>query len=92
MIDQLKDLVFYFTVECANCQTEMKFSHAVVEDKHGELFCTLCGKSIKVPEFEKLVNHAKGLNNYILEGTNARYIKLVLNEKFVVEDAAPPAH
>ncbi len=92
MIEQLKDLVFYFTIECANCQTEMKVSHVVVDEKQGELFCTLCGKTIKVPDHEKLVSASKGLNSYILEGTNARYVKLVLNEKFVVEDAAPPAH
>lgn len=92
MIDQLNTLVFYFTIECANCQTVMKVSHVVVENKQGDLYCTLCGKSIKVPEHEKLVIAAKGLNDYIIEGTNARYIKLMLNEKFIVEDSTPPAH
>lgn len=92
MIEQLKDLVFYFSIECANCKTPMKTSHVVVEEKNGDLYCTLCGKSIKVPDHDKLVMAAKSLNNYILEGTNAKYIKMVLNEKFVVEDAAPPAH
>jgi ribosomal protein S27E len=92
MIEQIKDLVFYFSIECANCHNPIKVSHVVIEEKQGDLFCTLCGKTIKVPDHEKLVTAAKGLNGYILEGTNARYVKMVLNEKFVVEDAAPPAH
>lgn len=92
MIEQIKDLVFYFSIECANCRTEMKVSHVVVDEKKGELFCSLCGKVIMVPDHDKLVAASKGLNDYILEGTNAKYIKLVLNDKFIVEDSAPPAH
>ncbi len=92
MLDQIKDLVFYFNIECGNCQNQIKVSYHVIEEKQGDLFCSLCGKRILVPDHERFVAAAKGLNDYILEGTNAKYIKMVLNEQFVVEDSAPPAH
>jgi hypothetical protein len=92
MLERIDQLVFYFTVECANCHNVMKVSHVVVEEKSGELFCSLCGKDVKVPGHEILVSASKSLNEYIGDSLNAKYINLVLNEKYNAPDDVPPAH
>ena len=33
MLDRIDKLVFYFTIECANCRNVMKVSHTSVEEK-----------------------------------------------------------
>ncbi|MDD2999876.1 MAG: hypothetical protein PHV05_12500 [Candidatus Riflebacteria bacterium] len=92
MLDRIDKLVFYFTIECANCKNVIKTSHVVVDEKEGVIFCSLCGKDVKVPDYQTLVTSAKSLNNYIGDAFNSQYINLVLNEKFAVADSAPPAH
>lgn len=46
------------------------------------LFCGLCGKEVKVPDYERLVELSEGLNNYVTNPINAQYISLELNEKY----------
>ncbi len=91
MID-LKSLVFYFKIECALCHSEMSVSHEVIQEKSGELYCTLCGKVVKVPNWEKLVNASKELNEYIGDSLNAKYINIILNEQFECEEEEVAAH
>ncbi len=88
----LSKLVFYFKIECPICKTEMKFSHIVIEEKKGELFCSICNKSVTVPSFENLVAASKTLNDFLGDSINAKYINLVLNEKFELADDVPAAH
>lgn len=92
MIEEISKLVFYFELDCPNCHNKMKVSHAVIEEKSGELFCALCGKDLKVPSHESLVSAAKFLNDYVGDSVNAKYINLVLNERFALGDDTPPAH
>ncbi|MDN5278609.1 MAG: hypothetical protein PWR01_2574 [Clostridiales bacterium] len=92
MLDRLDKLVFYFTIECANCHNKMKVSHVVIDEKSGELFCSLCGKDVKVPNYQTLVTAAKDLNGYIGDSLNAKYIDLVLNEHYEEPSDTPPAH
>ncbi|NLI74973.1 MAG: hypothetical protein GX442_00865 [Candidatus Riflebacteria bacterium] len=89
MLDRLDKLVFYFHVECAMCHNISKVSHVVMEEQKGVLICTLCGKSIKVPEAEIIIKASKDLNAYLGDGLNAKFVKLILNDKFVVESAVP---
>lgn len=89
MIERIERTVFFFSVECANCHDHMKVSHVVVEEQKGILICTLCGKSIKVPDPEILVRSAKDLNNYLGDSLNSKFIHLILNDKFVVESSVP---
>ncbi|MBU1107532.1 MAG: hypothetical protein KKB51_12755 [Candidatus Riflebacteria bacterium] len=91
MLDRIDRLVFYFTVECANCKDIMKVSHETIKMRSGELFCSLCGKDVKVPNFEKLAQLSGDLNDYVSDSYNAKYIKLVLNEKYVPADDTPAA-
>jgi transcription elongation factor Elf1 len=93
MLQQINEtLVFYFTIECANCHHEMSVSHAVIEEKSGELFCTLCGKTVTVPDWQTLCSSAKTLNDYIGDKFNAQYINIVLNENFEAEEEEVAAH
>lgn len=92
MLDRIDKLVFYFTIECANCKNIIKTSHVVIENKAGALFCSLCGKDVKIPDYEKLANSAKALNEFIGDSNNAKYINLVLNESFEKADSTPAAH
>ena len=92
MIEEISKLVFYFELDCPNCHNKMKVSHEVIGDKCGELFCALCGKDLKVPSHESLVSAAKVINDYVGDSINAKYINLVINEKFAVEDNTPAAH
>jgi predicted Zn finger-like uncharacterized protein len=92
MLERIDKLVFYFTIECPNCHNEMKVSHEVIGSRKGELFCSLCGKDVKVPNYEKLVEASKVLNNYIGDSLNAKYINLVLNEQYDSPDGIPSAH
>ncbi|PKL46890.1 MAG: hypothetical protein CVV42_15025 [Candidatus Riflebacteria bacterium HGW-Riflebacteria-2] len=91
MLDRIDRLAFYFAVECANCRDIMKVSHETIMMKSGELFCSLCGKDVKVPDYEKLARAASSLNDYVSDSFNAKYIKLVLNEKYVPPDDMPAA-
>lgn len=92
MLDRIDKLVFYFTIECANCHNIMKVSHVVVDEKGGDIFCSLCGKDVKVPDHEKLVTSTKALNEYLGDSLNAKYVKLVLNEAYECPSDVPPAH
>lgn len=92
MLERIDQLVFHFTIECANCRNVMKVSHVVISEKEGDLYCSLCGKDVKVPNHENLVAASKTLNEYIGDSLNAKYINLVLNEKYMAADDVPPAH
>lgn len=93
MLQQINEtLVFYFKIECANCHNMMKVSHAVIEEKSGELYCSLCGKTVTVPDHKTLCESANTLNNYIGDKFNAQYINIVLNEDFEVEAEEVAAH
>jgi uncharacterized Zn finger protein len=92
MLERIDLLVFYFSIECANCKNIMKVSHETIKDKNGELFCSLCGRDVKVPGYEKLVGAAETLNDYIGDSQNAKYINLVLNEQYASDDDVPLAH
>ena len=93
MLDRIDKLVFYFTVECANCRNIMKVSHETVKMRAGELFCSLCGKDVRVPDYDRLAQLAGGLNDYVCDSYNAKYIKLVLNERYEAPDDTPaPGH
>lgn len=82
MLATLDQLVFYFDIQCANCKNVMKASHASIEDQKGNLYCGLCGKEVKVPDHEKLVEIAQALNSYVSNPINSQYITLKLNEKY----------
>ena len=92
MLERIDQLVFYFEIECANCRNRMKVSHTVIEERDGLLFCSLCGKDVKVPNHEKLVESSKVLNDYISDSMNAKYIDLVLNDNYIEPETAPAAH
>lgn len=91
MLDRIERLAFYFNVECANCRYSMKVSHETIMMRAGDLFCPLCGKDVKVPDYEKLARAAASLNEYVSDSFNAKYIKLALNEKYVPPDDMPAA-
>ena len=82
MLETINKLVFYFDIECANCKTHLKASHESINDQKGILFCGLCGKEVKVPDYEKLVSASEALNNYVTNPINSQYISLTLNEKY----------
>lgn len=92
MLQRIDKLVFYFTIECANCHDIMKVSHVVISEKAGTLFCSLCGKDVTVPNHETLATAAKTLDEYLGDSFNAQYVKLVLNKAFESPSDAPPAH
>lgn len=89
MLERIEKLVFYFTIDCANCHNLLKVSHVVVEEQKGLLLCCLCGKNIKVPDAEILIKAAKDLNAYLGDPMNAKFFKIVLNENFVTESSVP---
>ena len=82
MLETINKLVFYFDIECANCKTHLKASHESINDQKGVLFCGLCGKEVKVPDYEKLVSVSEALNQYVTNPINSQYISLELNEKY----------
>lgn len=82
MLETINKLVFYFDIECANCKTHLKASHESINDQKGILFCGLCGKEVKVPDYEKLVEVSEALNKYVTNPINSQYISLALNEKY----------
>lgn len=82
MLETINKLVFYFDIECANCKTHLKASHESINDQKGILFCGLCGKEVKVPDYEKLVAASEALNQYVTNPINSQYISLELNEKY----------
>lgn len=82
MLETINKLVFYFDIECANCKTHLKASHESINDQKGILFCGLCGKEVKVPDYEKLVSASEALNQYVTNPINSQYISLALNEKY----------
>ena len=85
-------LVFYFEIECPNCKNTVNVSHQVINEHEGAMFCTLCGKTIHVPDHKKLVEAAETLNNYIGDSVNAKYVNLVLNKNFEGDGNTPLAH
>lgn len=87
-----KKLVFYFEVECANCKNTMNVSHVVINEKEGDLYCALCGKSMMVPDYKKLVDSAEILNSYVGDSMNAKYLNLVLNPNYAFEEEEVAAH
>ncbi len=91
MLERTDKTVFFFTIECAVCRNVAKVSHVVIEDQKGSLVCSLCGKTVKVPSFEILVKASKDLNAYLGDNLNAKYIKILLNPEFHVDDAVPLA-
>ncbi len=91
MLERIDRLVFYFQIECAMCHQLIKVSHVVMEEQKGVLICSLCGKSIKVPDSEVIIKASKDLNAYLGDNLNAKFVKLILNDKFKVEDAVPAA-
>ncbi|MBF0499500.1 MAG: hypothetical protein HQM09_05180 [Candidatus Riflebacteria bacterium] len=91
MLERIDRLVFYFTVECSVCHNHMKVSHVCIGEQCGQMICTLCGKPMKVPEHEKLVQTSQVLNEYLGARDNAKCIKLTMNEFFKLEDAVPAA-
>lgn len=92
MLERIDRLVFYFTIDCSICHNLMKVSHVAVEETNGVMSCSLCNKQIKVPDHAKLIQSAKELNDYLSNKLNQKFIKVVLNEAFIVEDDAVPAH
>ncbi len=82
MLETLNKLVFYYDIECANCKNHLKASHESIKDQKGMLFCGLCGKEVKVPDYEKLVEVSEALNNYMSNPINSQYISLELNAKY----------
>ena len=92
MLERIDKLVFYITVECANCHNIMKVSHTAVEEKKGDISCSLCGKDVRVPNYTDLVTASKTLNAYLGDSLNAKYINLVMNERYERADGTPPAH
>lgn len=91
MLERIDKLVFYFQVECALCKNVIKVSHVVIEEQNGMLICSLCGRNIKVPDAETLVKASKALNEYLGDSINSKFVKLVLNEKFKIQDELPLA-
>lgn len=83
MLESLNKLVFYFDIQCANCKNVIKASHSAIHDCNGMLFCGLCGKEVKVPNHEELVECCEKLNKYVSNPINSQYITLVLNDKYV---------
>jgi len=92
MLERIDRLPFFYTVECAQCHNILKVSHKSVEELKGVMNCTLCGKQIKFPQWEMLVKTSEDLNNFLGDRLNAKFIKLVLNPQFKLEDDVPAAH
>jgi len=91
MLERIDRLVFYYTVECALCHNKLKASHVAIEEQKGALVCTLCGRTMKVPDVENLLKATKTLNDYLAAKENQKYIKLTLNEYFKAESDVPAA-
>ena len=91
MLERIDRLVFYFTVECASCHNKLKASHVAIEEQKGAVICTLCGRTMKVPDSENLLAAAKKLNEYLGAKENQKYIKLTMNEAFAAESDVPAA-
>jgi transcription elongation factor Elf1 len=91
MLDRIDQLVFYFTIECQLCRNVLKASHVAITEQSGNLVCTLCGKTIKVPDFDNFAKTAAELNKYLGDKANAKCIKLRMNEAFVQESDVPAA-
>lgn len=91
MLERIDKLPFFFTIDCSLCHNVLNVSHKSVEDMKGVLSCSLCGKQIKVPQWEVLVKASDDLNNYLSDRLNAKFFKLVLNPQFKMEDNVPAA-
>lgn len=83
MLETITGLVFYFDIQCANCKHHMKASHESIKDQQGILHCGLCGKEVRVPNYENLVKTCEDMNKYLSSPINSQYITLELNEKYV---------
>lgn len=91
MLERIDQLVFYFTIECANCHNKLKVSHVSIDEQKGNLVCSLCAKPIKVPDQDKLIKAAADLNGYLGDKMNYKFFKLTMNEAFKAEDGTPAA-
>jgi hypothetical protein len=87
----IEKLVFYFTIECAVCHNLMKVSHMAVKDQSGALVCSLCGRQVKVPGHETLIEASDKLNQYLSDSQNSQYIRLIVNPEFKTVDLVPAA-
>ena len=92
MLERIDKLVFYYTVDCANCHNILKVSHVVVDELKGSVVCSLCGKIVNVPKWEDLVQASKILDAYLGDSLNAKFVKLVMNEKFKIQEQQLAAH
>ena len=86
LVERIDRVVFYYVIECANCRNEAKVSHQVIENTSGELVCSLCGKIIRVVNWENMVEASKVMNAYLSDGLNAQFIRLELNPKYELEE------
>lgn len=91
MLERIDRLPFYFTIDCSLCRNVLNVSHKAIEDAKGVMTCSLCGKQIKVPQWELMVKASEDLNNYLSDRLNAKFFKLVPNPKFVMIDDVPAA-
>lgn len=91
MLERIDKVVFYFTIDCAICHNHVNVSHVVIEEKKGLVDCSLCGKQIKFPDYEKIGRATKDLNDFLADVANCKFVKLTLNDKFVAQDNVPAA-
>lgn len=91
MLERIDKVVFYFTIDCAICHNLVNVSHVTIEEKKGGVECSLCGKQIKFPDFEKISQSAKILNEFLGDIANAKFVKLTMNDKYKAADNVPAA-
>ncbi|MBF0405836.1 MAG: hypothetical protein HQM10_00665 [Candidatus Riflebacteria bacterium] len=91
MLEKIETLVFHYTIDCAICHNKIKLSHVAIEEQKGQIVCSLCGKSIKVPDHEKLAEVSKYLNQFLGSSSNCKFITLTHNEAFHAADDVPAA-
>jgi len=91
MLERIDRLPFYFTLTCSLCRNVLNVSHKSIEELKGVMNCSLCGKQIKVPQWETLIKCSEDLNNFLSDRLNAKFFKLVINPQFKLEDDVPAA-
>ena len=91
MLERIDRVVFYFTIDCAICHNHVNVSHVTIEEKKGQVECSLCGKAIRFPDFERISQSAKVLNEFLADTNNAKFVKLTMNDKYKEADNTPAA-
>lgn len=91
MLERIDKVVFYFTIDCGICHNQVNVSHVTIEEKKGAVECSLCGKNIRFPDFEKISSSAKILNEFLGDISNTKFVKLTMNDKYKAADATPAA-